>query len=63
MMAADKRCILRLCAAIEAENVLRSSSRSFAGEDIRGALNDVLAGNAVQRPIKPSVGCSIKWHP
>ena len=37
--------------------------RNAAGEDIRAALKDVLAGSAVQRPIKPSVGCSIKWHP
>lgn len=33
------------------------------GEDLRAALDDVLAGKPVGKPIKPSVGCSIKWHP
>ena len=34
-----------------------------AGEDLRAALDDILAGKPVGKPIKPSVGCNIKWHP
>ena len=34
-----------------------------AGEDLRAALDDILAGRPVGKPIKPSVGCNIKWHP
>jgi peroxiredoxin len=33
------------------------------GEDLRSALDDVLAGRPVARTQKPSVGCSIKWKP
>ncbi|EIE22434.1 alkyl hydroperoxide reductase/ thiol specific antioxidant/ Mal allergen [Coccomyxa subellipsoidea C-169] len=33
------------------------------GNDLRAALDDVLAGRPVQRPVKPSIGCNIKWHP
>jgi peroxiredoxin len=31
------------------------------GEDLRAALDDVLAGHPVAGSQKPSVGCSIKW--
>ena len=31
------------------------------GEDLRAALDDVLAGRPVAGSQKPSVGCSIKW--
>lgn len=37
--------------------------RLDAGNDLRAALDDVLAGRPVQRPVKPSIGCNIKWHP
>ncbi|CAK0780999.1 hypothetical protein CVIRNUC_005250 [Coccomyxa viridis] len=40
-----------------------SKDVSVTGEDLRAALDDILAGKPVQKPIKPSVGCSIKWHP
>ena len=33
------------------------------GEDLRAALDDVLAGHPVAGSQKPSVGCSIKWKP
>lgn len=33
------------------------------GEDLRAALDDILAGKQVQRPINPSIGCNVKWHP
>ncbi|KAK9830520.1 hypothetical protein WJX72_012197 [[Myrmecia] bisecta] len=33
------------------------------GEDLRAALDDVLAGRPVGKPAKPSIGCNIKWHP
>jgi len=31
------------------------------GEDIRNALDDILAGQPVARTQKPSLGCNIKW--
>lgn len=33
------------------------------GEDLRGAIDAVLAGRAVDPDQRPSVGCSIKWRP
>ena len=33
------------------------------GEDLRAALDAVLAGNAVPADQKPSMGCNIKWKP
>ncbi|GAB4817340.1 hypothetical protein N2152v2_004386 [Parachlorella kessleri] len=33
------------------------------GEDLRHALDSVLANKAISRPIKHSIGCNIKWHP
>lgn len=33
------------------------------GEDLRGALDAVLAGQAVTQDQKPSMGCNIKWKP
>ncbi len=35
----------------------------IAGEDLRYALDSVLAKEAITRPIKRSIGCNIKWHP
>ena len=31
------------------------------GEDLRAALDAVLAGNKVSEPQRPSIGCNIKW--
>lgn len=37
------------------------SGRSPTGEDLRRALDCVLAGKPVPEPHKPSIGCNIKW--
>ncbi len=39
----------------------RPRRESASGADLRGALDAVLAGRAVEGPQTPSVGCSIKW--
>lgn len=39
------------------------SNRPVTGRDLRGAIDAVLAGNAVSPNQKPSIGCSIKWKP
>ena len=31
------------------------------GEDLRAALDHIVAGESVPKPWKPSIGCSIKW--
>jgi len=36
---------------------------SVTGEDLRAALDEVLAGRPVSESQKPSVGCGIKWKP
>jgi peroxiredoxin len=33
------------------------------GEDLRKALDAVLAGGSVPEPQRPSIGCNIKWKP
>ena len=35
---------------------------SVTGEDLRRALDAVLAGQSVPEPHKPSIGCNIKWR-
>lgn len=34
-----------------------------SGEDLKAALDLVLAGNEVPQPWKPSMGCNVKWVP
>lgn len=34
-----------------------------AGEDLRHALDCTLAGKPLERRMKNSIGCNIKWHP
>lgn len=34
-----------------------------SGEDLRAALDKVLAGETVAQPWKPSMGCNVKWVP
>lgn len=34
---------------------------SVTGQDIRNALDNILAGNPVNQEQKPSIGCNIKW--
>ncbi|KAL4448338.1 hypothetical protein ABPG75_005557 [Micractinium tetrahymenae] len=33
------------------------------GEDLRHALDCTLAGKLLERPVRNSIGCNIKWHP
>lgn len=40
-----------------------STGVPVTGEDVRAAVNAVLAGDAVPSPQKPSIGCNIKWAP
>ena len=40
-----------------------SSGAAATGESLRSALDQVLAGQPVPPPHRPSVGCSIKWRP
>lgn len=39
------------------------NAESVTGIDLRGALDAVLAGQAVAGPWRPSSGCNIKWKP
>ncbi len=40
-----------------------SNGMPVTGQDLRAALNAVLAGQAVTSDQKPSIGCNIKWKP
>lgn len=40
-----------------------NSGAQATGEDMRAALNAVLAGHPVPEPHRPSAGCNIKWTP
>lgn len=40
-----------------------NNNRPITGRDIRNALDCVLSGRPVSTVQKPSIGCSIKWHP
>ena len=33
------------------------------GEDIRAAIKSLLEQQPLDRPMRPSLGCGIKWHP
>jgi hypothetical protein len=33
------------------------------GQDLRAALDAIIAGTHVAEPQRPSLGCSIKWKP
>ncbi|KAK9844220.1 hypothetical protein WJX81_008581 [Elliptochloris bilobata] len=39
------------------------NGKPITGDDLRDALEDILAGRPVQRPMRNSIGCGIKWHP
>jgi peroxiredoxin len=39
------------------------SGQPVTGEDLRAALDAVLAGRTVAKDQKPSIGCNIKWKP
>ena len=34
-----------------------------AGEDVRAAIDSLLNQQFLDRPMRPSMGCGIKWHP
>jgi hypothetical protein len=38
------------------------NTKPVTGQDLRAALDAVLAGKAVDPHQKPSIGCSIKWR-
>jgi hypothetical protein len=40
-----------------------NSGVPVTGEDLRAALDAVLAGQPVSGNQKPSLGCNIKWKP
>ncbi|HUA58902.1 MAG TPA: thioredoxin family protein [Verrucomicrobiae bacterium] len=40
-----------------------SNGVPVTGQDLRGAIDAVLAGQAVDRQQRPSLGCNIKWKP
>jgi peroxiredoxin len=40
-----------------------SNGKPVTGEDLRAAIDTVLAGKHVNPEQKPSVGCNIKWKP
>ncbi len=40
-----------------------SNGKPVTGEDLRAALEAVLAGQPINSEQKPSVGCNIKWKP
>ena len=39
------------------------NDKPVTGEDLRAAIDDVLAGNEVTIDQRPSAGCNIKWKP
>lgn len=40
-----------------------SNDQSVTGDDVRSAVNSLLKGEALMQPVRPSMGCGIKWHP
>lgn len=36
---------------------------SAAGDDIRAAIDSLIKHQPLDRPMRPSMGCGIKWHP
>lgn len=40
-----------------------SNGKPVTGEDLRAALDAVLAGKLINPDQKPSIGCNIKWKP
>lgn len=39
------------------------TDRPLTGKDLRAAIDSVLAGQAIENPQMPSIGCNIKWRP
>jgi peroxiredoxin len=40
-----------------------SNGKPVTGQDLRGAIASLLAGNTVAPDQRPSIGCNIKWKP
>jgi peroxiredoxin len=40
-----------------------SNGKPVTGADLRGALDDAIAGRRAPADQKPSIGCNIKWEP
>jgi hypothetical protein len=40
-----------------------SNDKPVTGNDLRMAIDSLLAGNKVDTDQKPSAGCNIKWKP
>jgi len=43
--------------------VYDTSGQEASGQDLRRAIDAVLAGQAPSEPQQPSIGCNIKWKP
>ena len=39
------------------------NDQPVTGKDLRGAVDALLAGQAIPEPQRPSLGCNIKWRP
>ncbi|KAL3150416.1 hypothetical protein ABBQ32_000253 [Trebouxia sp. C0010 RCD-2024] len=40
-----------------------SNDMPVSGEDVRAAIDSLLNQQPLDRPMRPSMGCGIKWHP
>jgi hypothetical protein len=54
---------LRLAYRGQLDDSRPSNDEPVTGRDIRAALDAVLAGEPVNEPQTPSIGCNIKWKP
>lgn len=54
---------LRLVYRGQLDDSRPSNGKPVTGEDLRAALDAVLAGEPVNPEQKPSIGCNIKWKP
>jgi peroxiredoxin len=57
----NEQCKLVYCGQMDSSRP--SSGQPVTGEDLRAALDAVLAGKPVLAEQKPSIGCNIKWKP
>jgi len=54
---------LRLVYRGQLDDSRPSNGKPVTGEDLRAAINAVLADQSVNSEQKPSIGCNIKWKP
>ena len=45
------------------DDSIADENAPVTGKDLRGAIDDLLAGKTVSPDQKPSLGCNIKWKP